>query len=177
MGFLADIIGVLGFLLAAISLGWQVRSQRVQLRVEIDEAASDFAHSKMLPTRSPRSPPLPEACTVVRIALTIANASRRPNTVTRIEMVKPAARDLISAGASVDLSPPWEGPAHWEHRPEWAAPHPLAPGDQHEAWMYFVLTDRAWGQSEPMNITVRVSDSYKRSYIRKAELRHCREDP
>ena len=172
LDLVVDIAGVLGFFLAAASLIWQVCSQRVRLQVEIDEDASDFVTTKMLPSQSTRSPPQPVPCTVVRLALTIANVSRRPNTVVAIDLTTPAALDVPSVATVVDVSAPWEGPAHWGQCPEWTPSHSLAPGERHAAWMYYIVNDRVWKEDTLMRIKVRVKDAYGKMYSRKAELRH-----
>lgn len=174
MALVVDIVGVCGFFLAAASLIWQVCSQRVRLQVEIDEDASDFVTTKMPPLRSTRSPPQPVPCTVVRLALTIANVSRRPNTVVEIDLTTPATLDVPSVTTVVDVSAPWEGPAHWGQCPEWTPSHSLAPGERHAAWMYYIVSDsdRVWKENTSMRITVRVKDAYSKTYNRTAALRH-----
>ena len=154
---LTEIIGVLGFILAAISLGWQIRSQHTRLRIEIDEEKSEFFTTNILRrVRNGESRSPVEACTVIFLVLSVANVSRRSNTVVTIDVPAPAAHHPLSVEGKVVLK---NCRGIWDLS-EWKLPRSLPPGDRHEAYSWHVLANGVWDTSTPMAVKVRVVDAY-----------------
>ena len=183
-----ETLGVLGFGFAVISLVWQVRVQRVLLRVRIDDEGSGFTTLRL----SPRShidalfhPELraPELRTGVHVLLSVANTSQRPNTVVAIEAtahlpLEPVPGEAaISAGRRSVEHIFGEGRGRdldvaWVRGPDWKTPYALSPGDRHEAGLSFLLAGEVRAPSHPMPIKVCVEDTYGRRYRRTARLTH-----
>ena len=169
---LTELLGVLGFLLALVSLAWQIRSQRVRLRVKVDETKSDFVIGNMVLDCPEKDEREFKSCTALCLAISVANPSNRLNTVVRIDVVKPAARDLRSLSARVHFDSPSAVKYNRQQQPEWKPPKFLQAGSQHEAWSFHIVENSVWSSDTPTTIKVCAVDTHGREHCCRARLRH-----
>ena len=178
---LGTILGGLGTGLAGISIGWQILSRRVRLRVKVDREGSEFTTVTVLPNFPNVAER--ETCTGIRIVIGISNVSVRPNTVVRIQVEAPAQHELLPANANF-VTAVREAPnrlfspmtdtasADWAMPREWTCPYRLEPGDQHEAGLAYLLAGEAQSPGSKLRVKVIVTDAYEKRYRRSIDLRH-----
>ena len=179
---LTDVLGVLGFVLAVLSLSWQVRLYRALLRVEPLTQQSGFLTVEVVRPEpfGHRSPP-PDCRTAISLLLAISNVSIRPNTVAAIEATAHARLDPLPDGAVCSQGRrevtfvegcPRHVPVPWAPPRAWKLPHRLPPGTRHEAGLSFLLSGAVRPADAPMPLHVLVTDAYGRRYRRTCMLTH-----
>ena len=179
---LTEILGVLGFLLALGSLGWQIFSRCVRLKVEIDEERSGFATLELRPKDGKGAQA--QTRTGLRILLDISNVSIRSNTVFNI-VTQPEARleplpDDVRFIADVRYEPDSmydksivnEVATDWDVPRCWVLPHSLLPGDRHQAGLAFLLVGDPLPKDVELAVEVTVIDAFDKRYRQSVRLSH-----
>ena len=177
-----ELLGVLGFGLAAVSLAWQILSRRPRLKLEIDRERSVFVTVEV--RQNVAGDTVPEIRTGISLLVGVSNVSVRANTIRKITARTPAALEALPDNASfftdVRVGPhplysksmTEEVVTDWDIPGGWNTPHHLMPGDHHEAGLTYLIVGDPQPRERKLSVEVTVSDSHGKCYRTKVSLKH-----
>ena len=179
-------MGIVGALAAVVVAGVALATwyfgRRVRLKVEIDDARSEFRTVEV--QRKVYNRAESETRTGITILLRVSNTSDRANTVGAIEIQPPVPYEPLPDGASFvtdirtmpdplySASFTKEVLSFWVFPDGWSLPHRLQPAEQHEAGLTYLLIGDPQPGEKKLRVEIIVTDVYGKRYRTKVWLQH-----